>query len=75
LDKQSREAALLLEQNERDKDERRKAQAAKILIGAREDPVRLVSPYATNASDTRIYDARVWYRDGGGHREDRSIWT
>jgi hypothetical protein len=64
--KQSQEVTLLLEQNERDKDERCKAQAAKVFIGAEEDPGRLVSPYAANASDTPVYHARVWYGDREG---------
>ena len=54
------------EQNERDANERRKDQAARVFIPTRRDPVRLVRPYVKNASDFSIYDAEMWYADPGG---------
>lgn len=63
--KQSSEVDLLRWQNERDADERRKAQAARIFIGAPNDPAGAVSPYIRNASDFPIYEARIWYTSPG----------
>jgi len=50
--KQSQEFGLLLEQNKRDTDERRRAQAARVFMGAARGEVRLVNPYVRNASDS-----------------------
>lgn len=60
--KQSQEVSLLLEQNKRDADQRRRAQAARVFFGApREgDPV---SPYVKNASEFPVYSVDVWYFD------------
>jgi hypothetical protein len=58
--KQSQEVGLLLEQNQRDADERRRTQAARVFLGvpAEGDPV---SPYVKNASEFRVYEVDVWY--------------
>lgn len=65
--KQSREVGLLLEQNQRDTDERRRAQAARVFLGAPHTPGFPLSPYVRNASEFPIYDARIRYGtpDGG----------
>jgi hypothetical protein len=59
LRKQSREVSLLLEQNERDTDERRKAQAARVFLATPRDNEYSPSPYVRNASELPIYDAEV----------------
>lgn len=64
--KQSREVSLLLEQAKRDTDERRRAQAAKVFLGAPPDTGLLVSPYARNASDFPIYDVRIRFSTPSG---------
>ncbi len=61
--RQSQEVGLLLEQNKRDTDERRRAQASRIFIGAPPDEGLLVHPYARNASDFPVYNAQVWYNE------------
>lgn len=61
--KQSQEVGILLEQNERDKAERRKAQAARVFLAADQDADHLVRPYVKNASDFPVYDARISYTD------------
>jgi hypothetical protein len=63
--KQSKEVTLLLEQNKRDTDERRRAQAARVFLGAPPDEGALVSPYARNASDLPVYEARIRYGGPG----------
>jgi hypothetical protein len=60
--KQSQEVAILLKQSERDAGDRRKAQAAQIFIAAPADPERPAIPYAHNASNLPIYEAKFWYR-------------
>lgn len=49
--KQSQEVGLLIEQNQEDADERRRAQAARVFLGVppEGDPVR---PYVKNASES-----------------------
>ena len=49
-----------------DAKDRRRAQAARVFIGAARDPGRIVRPYVRNASDFSIYEATLWYlgRDG-----------
>lgn len=59
--KQSQEVGLLLEQNKRDADERRRGQAARVFLGAPFGTGLPIRPYARNASDFPIYDAQVWY--------------
>ena len=49
--KQAQEVGILLEQNKREAAERRRVQAARVFIGAPRDLVRLVHPYAQDASD------------------------
>jgi hypothetical protein len=61
--KQSQEIGILLEESERDKAERRMAQAARVFLAADPDAVRLVRPYVKNASDFPVYDARISYTD------------
>jgi hypothetical protein len=60
--KQSQEVAILLKQSECDAGDRRKAQAAQIFIAAPADPERPAIPYAHNASNLPIYEAKFWYR-------------
>jgi hypothetical protein len=62
---QSQEVGLLLEQAKRDTDERRRAQASRVFLGAPPDEGTIVSPYARNASDFPVYDAQVWYVEPG----------
>lgn len=64
--KQSQEVGLLLEQNKRDIDERRRSQAARVFLAAPVDPVQMVSPYAQNASDFPVYNAQIWYLTPSG---------
>ena len=61
--KQSQEVGILLEESERDKAERRMAQAARVFLAADPDAVHLVRPYVKNASDFPVYDARISYTD------------
>lgn len=61
LRKQSREVAILVEENTRQAAERRRTQAARVFIGVPYDPPRLVSPYARNASDFPVFGAQFWY--------------
>jgi hypothetical protein len=44
-----------------DAQDRRRAQAARVFIGAPRDPGHRVKPYVKNASDFPIYEARFWY--------------
>jgi hypothetical protein len=66
--KQAQEVGLLLEQNKRDAEERRRAQAAQVFTGTpqrtREDTG--LRPYVMNASDSPVYDARLWRADSDG---------
>jgi hypothetical protein len=64
--KQSKEVGLLLEENERETAERRRAQAERIFIGAPRTPGRKVSPYAMNASDLPIFGVQLWYPEPAG---------
>jgi hypothetical protein len=66
LRKQSQEVGLLLEQNRRDTDERRRAQAARVFLAAPSDQAPPVRPRARNASDFPVYDTKFWYADPGG---------
>src|ERR1700729_1739148 len=59
--KQAEEVGLLLEQNKRDTEERRREQAARVFLGAPPDTGVLVSPYARNASDLPVYQVRIRY--------------
>ena len=59
--KQSQEVAILLKQSERDAADRRKAQAAQIFIATPPDSERPDTPYAHNASNLPIYEAKFWY--------------
>jgi hypothetical protein len=59
--KQSQEVGLLLEQNKRDADERRRAQAARVFLGTPPDQGPPVSPRARNASEFPVYDTKFWY--------------
>jgi hypothetical protein len=63
--RQTQEVSLLLEQNQRDTDERRRSQASRVFIGAPPDEGLLVHPYARNASDFPVYNAQVWYNEPG----------
>lgn len=59
--KQSKEVSILVKQSNREADERRKAQAKGVFIGVPPRSVRLVQPYAKNASDYPVFDAQFWY--------------
>jgi hypothetical protein len=61
--KQSQEVGILVKESERDKAERRMAQAARVFLAADPDAVHLVRPYVKNASDFPVYDARISYTD------------
>jgi hypothetical protein len=61
--KQSQEVGILLEESERDKADRRMAQAARVFLAADPDAGHLVRPYVKNASDLPVYDARISYTD------------
>lgn len=63
--KQAQEVGILLKQNEREADERRKAQAARVFTGAPRDQARLVRPYAQNASHAPVYDVALFYTSSG----------
>ncbi len=49
-----------------DTEDRRKAQAARVFIGAPRDDSRMVAPYAQNASEFPVYEAELWYLDPHG---------
>ena len=59
--KQKQEISHLLKESEREGLERRRAQAARVFTCVPHDPVRLVSPYAKNTSDSPVYGAQLWY--------------
>lgn len=63
--KQSREVGLLLEQNKRDTDERRRAQASRMFLAVSRDEAR-PNPYVHNASDLPIYEAKIGPGVGAG---------
>ena len=73
--RQSQEVRLLLEQNKRDTDERRRAQAAHVFLAAPRDEVHLVSPYAHNGSDFPVYDAKIRYVMTKGLSEPENLGT
>jgi hypothetical protein len=58
--KQALEVGLLLEENERDVTERRKAQAALVYLVTSGDIMRPFRLDAVNASDLLAYDVQVW---------------
>jgi hypothetical protein len=58
-----------------DAEDRRRAQAARVFVGAPRDPVRLVGAYAKNASDFPIYEAQLWYLGSGGLSEPDDLGT
>lgn len=66
LRRQTQEVGVLLAQNKRDTDERRRNQAARVFLAAPAEPVHLVSPYAQNASDFPVYNAQIWYLNPHG---------
>jgi len=61
LRKQSQEVGLLLEQNKRDTDERRKAQASLVFLAAPRDAAHPLIAYAHNGSGQPVYDTSVRY--------------
>lgn len=63
---QSREVAILAEQNEREADDRRREQASRVYLIAPRESQMLVKPSAANASDLPVHDAQIWYGDPGG---------
>jgi hypothetical protein len=66
LRKQSRELTILVAENSRQADERRRGQAASVYIGLPIRGVRLVQPSAQNASSLPVFDAQFWYSGPGG---------
>jgi hypothetical protein len=60
---QSKEVAILVRESERQADERRIAQAAQVFTGSPQPAGAGAGtvPYAENASDLPIYDAKFWY--------------
>lgn len=62
---QARQIAGLQKENERQADERRRAQARSVFIAVPPRSMRLVQPAAHNASDYPIFGAQFWY-DGPG---------
>jgi hypothetical protein len=80
--KQSQEVGLLLEQNsffleqnKRDTDERRRAQAARVFLGAPPDEGNHVSPYVRNASDFPVYGVRIRYYESGKLSDPEKLGT
>jgi hypothetical protein len=65
LSKQSRQLAILAEQNDRDIAERRQAQAAQVFTGVEDNRPRYAHPYAQNGSDFPVYDAQFWQAGPG----------
>ena len=65
--KQATEVGILVAQSQREADERRRAQAARVFVGAPQpaQPNAGTVPYAKNASDLPIYDAQFWYYGTG----------
>jgi hypothetical protein len=49
-----------------DAQDRRRAQAVRVFVGAPRDHDRRVHPFVKNASDFSIYEAVFWYLDPGG---------
>jgi hypothetical protein len=70
--KQSREVGLLLEQNQRDIDDRRRAQASRVFLSVTRDDNAgtLPNPYVRNASDMPVYEARIWPGTGTATGEE-----
>jgi hypothetical protein len=58
--KQSREVAILAEQNDRDTGERHRAQAARVFTAVTDRRPQLFGAYAKNGSDFPVYDAQFW---------------
>jgi len=63
--RQSQEVGLLQQQNKRDTDERRRAQAARVFLVTPPDQGPPVGPRARNASDFPVYDTKFWYLNPG----------
>jgi len=57
---QSKEVAILAQQNERDIAEPHQAQTARVFIGVDDTRPRYSNPYAKNGSDFPVYDAQIW---------------
>jgi len=71
--KQSREVAILGEQNDRDIDERHRAQAARVFTGVEDVRPRYAHPYAKNGSDFPVYDAQFWQAGPGGLSDPEDV--
>lgn len=61
---QADQLARLVEENDRQADERRRAQAARVFTEVPQGGVLQVRPAAMNASDFPVYDAQFWFRVG-----------
>ena len=61
LRKQSRELAILVAENSRQADERRRGQALSVYIGLPPRTRRIVQPAAYNASGIPVFEAQFWY--------------
>jgi hypothetical protein len=78
---QAAELAILAAQRDRDNDERRKAQAARVFIGAPQSPRQTkrgetrvgTVPYVRNTSDLPIYDAEFWDDQPGRDPDDLGV--
>jgi hypothetical protein len=64
--KQSREVTILVQENERQAAERRRAQAVSVYIGLPVRGIRLVQPSAQNAGGLPVFDAQFWYSGPDG---------
>jgi len=64
--RQSQEVGILIEQNKRDIDERRRSQAVRVFVGAPQGLTNDMAMFARNASEFPVYDAEIWFLQGGG---------
>jgi hypothetical protein len=68
---QATELCESMDERKREAGQRRRAQAARIFVGApRDADGGPVFPYAQNASDYPIYEARLWYLNSEGQLPD-----
>jgi hypothetical protein len=47
-------------------EERRRAQALRVFVGAPQGLTNDIAMFARNASEFPVYDAQIWYLQGGG---------
>jgi hypothetical protein len=71
--KQALEVDILLKQQQREKKERRRAQAARVFVGLTPKRERMQRfPVVENASDFPVFDVQSWYSHPGGLRQSES---